>query len=61
MFPIFTLSGISYGMVELIRRVIPTDIVGGDTNRVGGVMLLFVTITDFIGVPSRSLPPLPPS
>ncbi|CAD6884583.1 unnamed protein product [Tilletia controversa] len=33
MFPIFALSGISYGMVELIRRVIPRDIVGGDVHR----------------------------
>ena len=27
-FPIYVLSGIAYGMVELIRRVIPRDIVG---------------------------------
>ncbi|UZJ56388.1 hypothetical protein CBS101457_005708 [Exobasidium rhododendri] len=33
MFPIFTLSGISYGMIELIRRTIPTDVVGGDPTR----------------------------
>lgn len=33
MFPIFTFSGLSYGMVELIRRVIPRDIVGGDPAR----------------------------
>ncbi|KAF8154282.1 major facilitator superfamily domain-containing protein [Crassisporium funariophilum] len=32
-FVVWTLSGISYGMVELIRRVIPADIVGGDANK----------------------------
>ncbi len=33
LFPIYVISGISYGTVELIRRVIPRDIVGGDVNR----------------------------
>ncbi|KAE8202906.1 hypothetical protein A4X06_0g3770 [Tilletia controversa] len=33
MFPIYAISGIAYGMVELIRRVIPRDIVGGDVHR----------------------------
>ncbi|KAH6912104.1 hypothetical protein BKA70DRAFT_1422830 [Coprinopsis sp. MPI-PUGE-AT-0042] len=32
-FFIWTVSGIAYGMVELIRRVIPADIVGGDVNK----------------------------
>ncbi|KJA24867.1 hypothetical protein HYPSUDRAFT_85694 [Hypholoma sublateritium FD-334 SS-4] len=32
-FVVWTLSGISYGMVELIRRVIPADIVGGDVSK----------------------------
>ncbi|KAK7473101.1 hypothetical protein VKT23_001201 [Stygiomarasmius scandens] len=32
-FVIWTFSGIAYGMVELIRRVIPCDIVGGDVNK----------------------------
>jgi len=32
-FFIWTLSGITYGMVELIRRVIPCDIVGGDPTK----------------------------
>lgn len=31
--PIWGLSGIAYGMVELIRRVIPADICGGNVNR----------------------------
>ncbi|KAG0076444.1 hypothetical protein BGZ93_000824 [Podila epicladia] len=30
LFPIYTVIGICHGMVELIRRVIPKDIVGGD-------------------------------
>jgi MFS family permease len=31
--PIYCLTGITYGMVELIRRVIPRDIVGGDVDK----------------------------
>lgn len=31
--PIFCVTGIAYGMVELIRRVIPRDIVGGDIQK----------------------------
>lgn len=33
LFPVYCASGIAYGMVELIRRVIPRDIVGGDVNK----------------------------
>lgn len=33
LFPIVCTSGIAYGMVELIRRVIPRDIVGGDIGK----------------------------
>lgn len=33
LFPIYVISGIAYGMVELIRRVIPRDIVGGDVQK----------------------------
>lgn len=32
-FIIWTLSGVAYGMVELIRRIIPCDIVGGDVGK----------------------------
>ncbi|KAJ8091066.1 hypothetical protein PM082_024677 [Marasmius tenuissimus] len=32
LFPIYIVSGVSYGTVELIRRVIPRDIVGGDVQ-----------------------------
>lgn len=31
--PIFCVTGVAYGMVELIRRVIPRDIVGGDVQK----------------------------
>ncbi|EON63214.1 hypothetical protein W97_02441 [Coniosporium apollinis CBS 100218] len=33
MIPIYCLTGIAYGMVELIRRVIPRDIVGGNVQK----------------------------
>ncbi|CAF0952367.1 unnamed protein product [Rotaria sp. Silwood1] len=31
--PIYCVTGIAYGMVELIRRIIPRDIVGGDVDK----------------------------
>lgn len=34
LFPIYIISGIAYGMVELIRRVIPRNIVSGDVQKV---------------------------
>lgn len=30
---IYTFAGVSYGMVELIRRVIPRDLVGGNVQK----------------------------
>ncbi|PGH05718.1 hypothetical protein AJ79_06735 [Helicocarpus griseus UAMH5409] len=33
MIPIYSVTGITYGMVELIRRVIPRDIVGGNVQK----------------------------
>ena len=33
LFPLYMISGVAYGMVELIRRVIPRDIVGGDVQK----------------------------
>ncbi|WEW56260.1 hypothetical protein PRK78_001699 [Emydomyces testavorans] len=33
MIPIYCVTGIAYGMVELIRRVIPRDIVGGNVQK----------------------------
>lgn len=32
-FPVFCATGIAYGMIELIRRVIPRDIVGGHVEK----------------------------
>jgi len=29
-----SISGVAYGMIELIRRVVPRDIVGGDVQKV---------------------------
>lgn len=31
--PVYCITGIAYGMVELIRRVIPRDIVGGNVQK----------------------------
>lgn len=33
MIPVYCISGIAYGMVELIRRVIPRDLVGGNVQK----------------------------
>ena len=33
MIPVFCVTGVAYGMVELIRRVIPRDIVGGNIKK----------------------------
>ncbi|KAG8849638.1 hypothetical protein FRB91_009722, partial [Serendipita sp. 411] len=33
LFPLYMIAGISLGMVELIRRIIPCDIVGGDVQK----------------------------
>lgn len=33
MIPIYCFTGIGYGMVELIRRITPRDIVGGDVEK----------------------------
>ncbi|KAL2015337.1 hypothetical protein VTK56DRAFT_5781 [Thermocarpiscus australiensis] len=33
MIPVYSVCGIAYGMVELIRRVIPRDIVGGNVQK----------------------------
>lgn len=33
MIPIYAVCGVAYGMVELIRRIIPRDIVGGNVQK----------------------------
>lgn len=56
-FFIWTVSGIAYGMVELIRRVIPADIVGGDVNklrRMDATVHIFYEIAGTAGAFSSS-------
>ncbi|PPQ82284.1 hypothetical protein CVT25_008434 [Psilocybe cyanescens] len=56
-FVIWTLSGICYGMVELIRRVIPADIVGGDVSklrRMDAVVHIFYEVAGTSGAFSSS-------
>ncbi|TFK68770.1 MFS general substrate transporter [Pluteus cervinus] len=51
-FVVWTLSGISYGMVELIRRVIPADIVGGNVGklrRMDATVHVFYEVAGTIG------------
>lgn len=48
MIPIYCFTGIAYGMVELIRRVIPRDIVGGNVQklrRMDAVVHIFYEIS----------------
>ncbi|RPB29429.1 MFS general substrate transporter [Terfezia boudieri ATCC MYA-4762] len=52
LFPVYCASGIAYGMVELIRRVIPRDIVGGDVNklrRMDAIVHIFYEIAGTVG------------
>lgn len=51
MIPIYCISGVAYGMVELIRRVIPRDIVGGSVQKLRQV--------DSIVSPPSPPPPAP--
>ncbi|KAH6912348.1 major facilitator superfamily domain-containing protein [Coprinopsis sp. MPI-PUGE-AT-0042] len=56
-YPIWTVAGITYGMVELIRRVIPVDIVGGDVNklrRMDAAVHIFYEIAGTIGAIAAS-------
>lgn len=43
LFPVVCAAGIVYGMVELIRRVIPRDIVGGEIDKLRRVDALVNT------------------
>ncbi|KAF9156553.1 hypothetical protein DFQ26_009306 [Actinomortierella ambigua] len=52
LFPVYSLIGICHGMVELIRRVIPRDIVGGDVvklKRMDGLVHVFYEIAGTSG------------
>lgn len=46
--PVYCITGIAYGMVELIRRVIPRDIVGGNVQklrRMDAIVHVFVSLS----------------
>ncbi|KAI8892048.1 major facilitator superfamily domain-containing protein [Globomyces pollinis-pini] len=50
--PIFAVCGIFHGMVELMRRVIPADIVGGDSDklkRMDSMVHIFYETTGTVG------------
>lgn len=52
MIPIYCITGIAYGMVELIRRVIPKDIVGGNVQklrRMDAVVHIFYEVSGTAG------------
>ncbi|KAG0044422.1 hypothetical protein BGZ83_010351 [Gryganskiella cystojenkinii] len=52
LFPVYSIIGICHGMVELIRRVIPRDIVGGDViklKRMDAIVHIFYEIAGTAG------------
>lgn len=52
MIPVYCISGIAYGMVELIRRVIPRDIVGGNVQKLrkmDSIVHIFYELTGTAG------------
>ncbi|CZS98470.1 uncharacterized protein RCO7_04166 [Rhynchosporium graminicola] len=58
MIPIFCLTGLAYGMVETIRRVIPKDIVGGDVQkliRMDAIVHIFYEVSGTAGALLTSL------
>ena len=60
--PIFCVTGIAYGMVELIRRVIPRDIVGGDAEklqRMDAVVHIFYEVSGTAGAFATALGLIP--
>ncbi|KAK6541907.1 hypothetical protein TWF694_007683 [Orbilia ellipsospora] len=62
MIPIYCLSGISYGMVELIRRVIPRDIVSGNMQklkRMDSLVHIFYEVTGTAGALATALALIP--
>jgi hypothetical protein len=48
--PIYCITGISYGMVELIRRIIPRDIVGSDEEKLSRMDALVHVFYEIAGV-----------
>jgi MFS family permease len=59
MIPIYCVSGITYGMVELIRRVIPRDIVGGNVQKLRRMDALVHIFYEVAGTGTESLLLLP--
>ncbi|KAK0624413.1 major facilitator superfamily domain-containing protein [Immersiella caudata] len=62
MIPVYCISGIAYGMVELIRRVIPRDIVGGDVQKLrkmDSIVHIFYEITGTAGAFTTGLVIIP--
>lgn len=60
--PIYCVSGIAYGMVELIRRVIPRDIVGGNVQklrRMDSLVHIFYEISGTAGAFTTGLALIP--
>ncbi|KAF6750393.1 major facilitator superfamily domain-containing protein [Ephemerocybe angulata] len=56
-FLVWTISGVCYGMVELLRRVIPADIVGGDVSklrRMDAVVHVFYEVAGTAGAVASS-------
>ncbi|KAH8716881.1 major facilitator superfamily domain-containing protein [Phaeosphaeriaceae sp. PMI808] len=62
MIPIFCVCGVVYGMVELIRRVIPRDIVGGNVQklrRMDSLVHIFYEISGTAGAFTTALALIP--
>ncbi|KAJ8103627.1 MFS general substrate transporter [Lipomyces tetrasporus] len=62
MIPIYCVTGIAYGMVELIRRVIPRDIVGGNVQklrRMDSLVHIFYEISGTAGAFCTALALIP--
>ncbi|KAL2073521.1 hypothetical protein VTL71DRAFT_10847 [Oculimacula yallundae] len=62
MIPFFCFTGVAYGMVEQIRRVIPKDIVGGDVQkllRMDSIVHIFYEVSGTIGSLVTSLVLIP--
>ncbi|CAF2896427.1 unnamed protein product [Rotaria sp. Silwood2] len=60
--PIYCITGIAYGMVELIRRIIPRDIVGGDVEklqRMDSLVHIFYEVSGTAGAFSTALGLIP--
>ena len=60
--PIYCATGVAYGMVELIRRVIPRDIVGGDViklQRMDALVHIFYEVSGTAGAFATALGLIP--